>query len=399
MAIRSAPNKQVFPGAPAGSSRLSARQGGKAVHYPIHVTRKRPAGVLGIVSPRDPIRSSRRGHLYRQPRPAGGAAPNGSGWSHRSCTWSRPQPALGLPRLPVAALGMAALANVLNNRPRRRWPPPSAWRPGAWHRAQRSGCRGDRGRQSGPELDDDWLAGHHAVAGADAATRRRGIHARVFAGGRRDDGARTPRCRGRAVDSSAGDWRRVSPLRVLLCVDGAAPDALLEATLPLLTQAAVWVPTHVVDARGRRDLGFLRSGIPGSGPLSRSQQEVINAATAEHTRATLEMAEASLRSRGLAQEPPQIRVGEPGREICAVAAAVGAGLVVLFASRRARAASGPGQSATRRASCSITPRVPCCSCAPIRRASRFWVASRCRASAPAAGAASWRSRDPLTGRC
>ena len=136
----------------------------------------------------------------------------------------------------------------------------------------------------------------------------------------------------------------MSPLRVILCVDGGAgaPDALLEATLPLLTEAAVWVPTHVVDARGRRDLGFLRGGIPGSGPLSHSQQDVINAATAEHTRATLEMADASLRSRGLAHEPPQIRVGEPGREICAVAAAVGAGLIVLFASRRARAASGPG---------------------------------------------------------
>jgi nucleotide-binding universal stress UspA family protein len=134
----------------------------------------------------------------------------------------------------------------------------------------------------------------------------------------------------------------MSLLKILLCVDGAAPDALLEAALPLLTQAAVWVPTHVVDARGRRDLGFLRGGITGAGPLSRAQQQAIDDATAEHTRAILEASDASLRRRGLVADPPQIRVGEPGREICAVAAAVGAALVVLFASRRARVVTGPG---------------------------------------------------------
>jgi nucleotide-binding universal stress UspA family protein len=133
----------------------------------------------------------------------------------------------------------------------------------------------------------------------------------------------------------------MSALKALLCVDGASPDRLLEIAVPLLAQPVEWVPTHVVDVRGRRDLGFLRGGIAGAGPLSRSQQEVINAATAAHTRTILEAAEASLRSRGLPHEPSQIRVGEPGREICAVAEAVGASLVVLFASRRARAASGP----------------------------------------------------------
>jgi nucleotide-binding universal stress UspA family protein len=131
-------------------------------------------------------------------------------------------------------------------------------------------------------------------------------------------------------------------LRVLLCVDGGAPDALLEATLPLLNQhTTVWVPTHVVDARGRRELGLLRGGITRAGPLSRSGQQAIDDATAEHTRAILEASEASLSRRGLSNEPPQIRVGEPGREICAVAAAVGAGLIVLFASRRAPGATGP----------------------------------------------------------
>ena len=134
----------------------------------------------------------------------------------------------------------------------------------------------------------------------------------------------------------------MSPLRVVLCVDGTALDELLGVAVPLLPDLVVWVPAHVVDARARRDLGFLRSGITGAGPLSRSQRKAIDTATAEHTHAVLDAAEASLRRRGLQREPPQIRVGEPGREICAVAAAVGASLVVLFASRRARAVSGPG---------------------------------------------------------
>jgi nucleotide-binding universal stress UspA family protein len=133
----------------------------------------------------------------------------------------------------------------------------------------------------------------------------------------------------------------MSPLRAVLCVDGAGPDQLLEMAVPLVARPAVWVPTHIVDVRGRRDLGFLRGGIPGAGPLSRSQQEIIDAATAEHTRIVLDAAEAGLRKRGLLLEPPQIRVGEPGREICAVAAAIGARLIVLFARRRADAGSGP----------------------------------------------------------
>lgn len=133
----------------------------------------------------------------------------------------------------------------------------------------------------------------------------------------------------------------MNSLKALLCVDGAAPDRLLEVAVPLLAYPVLWVPTHIVDVRGRRDLGLLRGRIPGAGPLSRSQQEVINAATAEHTRAILDAAEASLRRRGLRQEPPQIRVGEPGREICTVSEGTGAGLIVLFASRRAHAGSGP----------------------------------------------------------
>ena len=133
----------------------------------------------------------------------------------------------------------------------------------------------------------------------------------------------------------------MNALRALLCVDGASPNRLLEATPLLLAESLVWIPTHIVDTRGRHDLGLLRGSITGAGPLSRGQQQAIDAATAEHTRAILDATQASLRGLGLPQEPPQIRVGEPGREICAVAEAVGASLVVLFASRRARAGSGP----------------------------------------------------------
>lgn len=130
--------------------------------------------------------------------------------------------------------------------------------------------------------------------------------------------------------------------RAVLCVDGAPPDALLAAAMGLLVGPLVWVPAHVVDTRGRRDLGLLRSGLTGAGPLSRGQLQAIDAATAERTRAVLDAAEASLSRRGLAHEPPQIRTGEPGRELCEIARAVRAEVMVLFASRRGGAASGPG---------------------------------------------------------
>jgi len=122
----------------------------------------------------------------------------------------------------------------------------------------------------------------------------------------------------------------------------ADPDVeVLDVAVPLLAQPVVWVPTHIVDVRGRRDLGFLRGGIPGAGPLSLSQQQAISAATGEHTRAVLDAAEGTLRTHGLPADPPQVRVGEPGREICAIASAVDAHLIVLFASRRVDAGAGP----------------------------------------------------------
>jgi nucleotide-binding universal stress UspA family protein len=134
----------------------------------------------------------------------------------------------------------------------------------------------------------------------------------------------------------------MTTFKVLLCVDGAPAESLLKAALPVVHPDAVWVPTHIVDARARRDLGLLRGGIIGAGPLSRGQLQAIDTATAEHTRNVIESTQATLRTLGLNSEPPQTRVGEPGREICAVAQAVQAGLVVLFASLRRPTHAGPG---------------------------------------------------------
>ena len=130
-------------------------------------------------------------------------------------------------------------------------------------------------------------------------------------------------------------------MRVAVCVDGSSTEALLDAAAVRLATDAVWVAVHVVDARPRRELGLLRGGITGAGPLSHSQQRAIDAATGEHTRTTLADAERALQQRGLAYEAPQIRVGEPGREICHVANAIAADVVVLFASRTRRGEVGP----------------------------------------------------------
>jgi nucleotide-binding universal stress UspA family protein len=133
----------------------------------------------------------------------------------------------------------------------------------------------------------------------------------------------------------------MSPKYVLLCVEGASVEALLDAAVPLLTRDVVWVPTHVVDVRGQRDLGLLRRGIPGAGPLSRGQQQAIDEATTERAHTLLRVAQAALTRRGLQQAPPQVRTGEPGREVCEVAASVHAHAVVLRASRRERPPTGP----------------------------------------------------------
>ena len=48
---------------------------------------------------------------------------------------------------------------------------------------------------------------------------------------------------------------------VLLSVDGASAGQLLSAALPLVARHARWGVRHVIDTRGRLDLGALRHGI------------------------------------------------------------------------------------------------------------------------------------------
>lgn len=129
--------------------------------------------------------------------------------------------------------------------------------------------------------------------------------------------------------------------RALLCVDGGLPERLLDATVPLLAGRVTWVLAHVIDARGRLDLGVLRGGIAGAGALSPSQRAAIEEAGQERAHAVLATTTALLRARGLASEAAPVRVGEPGREICAAAATANVRLIVLSASRRLQPGPGP----------------------------------------------------------
>jgi nucleotide-binding universal stress UspA family protein len=122
-------------------------------------------------------------------------------------------------------------------------------------------------------------------------------------------------------------------MRVVLSVDGGAPGRLLNAALPLVSTGATWVPVHVIDTRGRVDLGLLRSGVPGSGSLGANQRALIETAGRERARIVVEAAEAALEAQALLRERSRIEVGEPGRVICALAGEIQADLVVLFARR------------------------------------------------------------------
>jgi len=122
-------------------------------------------------------------------------------------------------------------------------------------------------------------------------------------------------------------------MRVLLCVDGGAPGRLVSAALPLLSAGAIWTTLHVIDTRGRVDLGLLRAGVPGSGSLGANQRALIQDAEQEHGRTVVAAAEASLEAHALIRESSRIEVGEPGRVICASATEISADLVILFARR------------------------------------------------------------------
>src|ERR671935_559340 len=103
--------------------------------------------------------------------------------------------------------------------------------------------------------------------------------------------------------------------RVLMCVDGAAASQLLATALLLVATPARWGAVHVIDARGRLDLGALRHGIAGAGPLPPHLVAAIEEAGREHASVVLAAAAVAFAERGLLSDAGLMRIGEPGREI------------------------------------------------------------------------------------
>jgi len=132
-----------------------------------------------------------------------------------------------------------------------------------------------------------------------------------------------------------------SEVRILVCVDGGSAGQLLATALPLVASSARWKAVHVIDARGRLDLGALRRGIGAAGPLPPHAVAAIEAAGREHASVVLAAAEAAFVERGLLRETGVVRIGEPGREICLAATDWSADLLVLRASRHSRPEPGP----------------------------------------------------------
>ncbi len=130
-------------------------------------------------------------------------------------------------------------------------------------------------------------------------------------------------------------------VRVLVCVDGASASQLLAIALPLVASPARWKAVHVIDSRGRLDLGALRLGVAGAGPLPPHRVAAIEAAGREHASVVLAAAEAAFVDRDVLRDTAVVRIGEPGREICMVATDWSADLVVLRASRHSRPEPGP----------------------------------------------------------
>jgi len=81
--------------------------------------------------------------------------------------------------------------------------------------------------------------------------------------------------------------------------------------------------------------------VPAAGPLPPHLVAAIEEAGREHANTVLSAASAAFLVHGLRSESGVVRVGEPGREICAAAVAVAASLVVLRASRHFNPQPGP----------------------------------------------------------
>jgi nucleotide-binding universal stress UspA family protein len=130
--------------------------------------------------------------------------------------------------------------------------------------------------------------------------------------------------------------------RVLLCVRAADdPARLVEMASRLIGGGGEWLAVHVVDTRPRVELGLLRAGIPGAGPLGREQRLAIEDAAGERARAVLTEAGRAVMAAGLTFGGGVQRTGEPGREICAAARSQRLDLVALFAKRRPGPDVGP----------------------------------------------------------
>ena len=129
--------------------------------------------------------------------------------------------------------------------------------------------------------------------------------------------------------------------RVLVCVDRVAASQLVATALPLVVTPARWTAVHVIDVRARLDLGALRHGVAGAGPLPPHLLAAIEEAGREHANVVLAAAATAFAERDLLSDMGFVRVGEPGREVCAAATAWPADLVVLGASRHTRAEPGP----------------------------------------------------------
>jgi nucleotide-binding universal stress UspA family protein len=116
---------------------------------------------------------------------------------------------------------------------------------------------------------------------------------------------------------------------------------LIEIASRLIGRDGEWLTVHVLDTRPRVELGWLRAGIPGAGPLGREQRLAIDDAATERARAVLAEAEHALTAAGLSFGGAVQRTGEPGREICGAARAEHVDLVALLARRRPGPDVGP----------------------------------------------------------
>jgi nucleotide-binding universal stress UspA family protein len=124
-------------------------------------------------------------------------------------------------------------------------------------------------------------------------------------------------------------------------VDGGGIEAMLDTVSSRVPNTTEWLVIHVVDTRGRIDLGMLRSGVAGAGPLTAQHRADIESAADDRAREVLSAAGAALQARAFACAGTFQRRGEPGREICTFAAAQRVDLVVVHARRRPGATVGP----------------------------------------------------------